>query len=97
MTARNRYTAAALAVLFAAALILSAAFTAHSASHECCGEGCAVCETVSQCAALLAGAAAAVFTAAAVSVSRRICMRIGAVRQAERRSTPVSEKVLLLN
>ena len=96
-TDKKRIAALGAAVLLILALLLSAAFIAIHSSHECCGEGCRICETAAVCEAVLAGGIAAVSAAAAVRAGYALCASAAKVRECEKRETPVLMKVLMLN
>ena len=53
MLNRKRLTALLLCVGMVLALILSSAFIAYEAGHDCVGEACKICESVAQTEALL--------------------------------------------
>ena len=97
-TKEQRIKALALAALFLAALLLSSVFIAAHLSHECCGEGCGICEAIAVCETVLAGAAAA--GAAAGGIKRYFSDCRAAFRKPQgcgEKYTLVSMKVLLLN
>ena len=98
MARKTRFAAACGAALLAFALLFSVFFLVAEADHDCGGEHCAVCHQIQTCQELLEqlSAAPAAFAAAAALCFRMLFLVLR-TQDVFAVSSPVSQKVKLLN
>ena len=97
MNKRIRAAAGVFVLIFTLLIFGAAAFEAVNAGHECEGGDCHICEQLESCERLLSTGAVSIAVCAAAAAVTVTAKRAARVKPSERRDTPVSLGVLLLN